>query len=71
MTLRKMPPVQARDDLAGLDTSVVPDALSRWPVGVRAATEGTADYFTANHASSSKNVAPASSCCIPTNPRVD
>ncbi|AYA26457.1 formylglycine-generating enzyme family protein [Rhodococcus rhodochrous] len=33
--------------------------------------EWTADYFTANHASSGKNVAPASSCCIPTNPRVD
>lgn len=33
--------------------------------------EWTADHFTANHAASGRNVAPASPCCIPTDPRVD
>lgn len=33
--------------------------------------EWTTDHFTGNHSASGKNTAPASSCCIPTNPRVD
>ncbi|WP_408015788.1 formylglycine-generating enzyme family protein [Rhodococcus chondri] len=32
--------------------------------------EWTVDYFTGDHASSGKNVAPASACCIPRNPRI-
>lgn len=33
--------------------------------------EWTADHYTSDHAHSSKNVAPASSCCIPRNPRAE
>jgi len=33
--------------------------------------EWTADYFFANHAASGKNVASASSCCIPADQRID
>ncbi|MCZ4583863.1 formylglycine-generating enzyme family protein [Rhodococcus opacus] len=33
--------------------------------------EWTTDYFTVDHSESGKNVAPTTSCCIPTNPRVD
>lgn len=33
--------------------------------------EWTADHYTSDHAQSSKNVAPASSCCIPRNPRAE
>ncbi|MFI8660411.1 formylglycine-generating enzyme family protein [Rhodococcus qingshengii] len=33
--------------------------------------EWTADHYTSDHARSSKNVAPASSCCIPRNPRAE
>ncbi|WP_066908034.1 formylglycine-generating enzyme family protein [Millisia brevis] len=32
--------------------------------------EWTSDYYFANHAASGKNVAPASSCCVPANPRI-
>lgn len=32
--------------------------------------EWTVDYFTGDHASGGKNVAPASACCIPRNPRI-
>lgn len=37
MSLRKLPPVQARDDLRSLDSSIVPGALDRWNAGVQAA----------------------------------
>jgi formylglycine-generating enzyme required for sulfatase activity len=33
--------------------------------------EWTSDYFTADHSVGGKNVAPASPCCIPANPRID
>ncbi|MFD9680280.1 formylglycine-generating enzyme family protein [Rhodococcus sp. NPDC059969] len=33
--------------------------------------EWTADHYTSDHAHGSKNVAPASSCCIPRNPRAE
>lgn len=42
MSLRHLPPVQARDDLRSLDTTVAPGALDRWNVGVRAA-DGSSD----------------------------
>lgn len=41
MSLRQLPPVQARDDMRSLDTNVVPGALDRWNVGVRAADGST------------------------------
>lgn len=47
MSLRKLPLVQARDDMRSLDTNVVPGALDRWNIGVRAAdsTDNTISIY--------------------------